>query len=132
MNKLLILFFILFSRNLNAQVENNPIAEDTIVYSIVDTVPKFPKGKAAMFKFIYSKINYQKVFENDVFGKVFVQFVVEKDGNLSNIKITRSLDPFCDKEVMRIVKIMPKWKPGKLKNKNVRTKIEIPIIIKFY
>ncbi len=131
MNKLLILFFILFSRSLNAQVQNSYIAEDTTIYTIVDKAPMFPNGKAAMYKYIYSKINYQRVFENDVFGKVFIQLVIEKDGTLSNIKITRSLDPFCDSEAVRVVKQMQKWESGKLKNKNVRTKIEIPITIKF-
>ena len=129
MNKLLILF-VLFSISLNAQVQNSPITEDTTVYTIVDRTPKFPEGIDAMYKFIYSKFNYEKLAEIDVQGKIYIEFVVEKDGNLSNIKIIRSLDPFCDKEAVRIVRLMPKWKPGKLKNKKVRTKIEIPITIK--
>jgi len=129
MNKLLILF-VLFSISLNAQVQNSPITEDTTVYTIVDRTPKFPEGIDAMYKFIYSKFNYEKLAEIDVQGKIYIEFVVEKDGNLSNIKIIRSLDPFCDKEAIRIVRLMPKWKPGKLKNKKVRTKIEIPITIK--
>jgi protein TonB len=130
MNKLLILF-VLFSISLNAQVQNSPITEDTTVYTIVDRTPKFPEGIDAMYKFIYSKFNYEKLAEIDVQGKIYIEFVVEKDGNLSNIKIIRSLDPFCDKEAIRIVRLMPKWKPGKLKNKKVRTKIEVPITIKF-
>jgi protein TonB len=129
MNKLLILF-VLFSISLNAQVQNSPLTEDTTVYTIVDRTPKFPEGIDAMYKFIYSKFNYEKLAEIDVQGKIYIEFVVEKDGNLSNIKIIRSLDPFCDKEAVRIVRLMPKWKPGKLKNKKVRTKIEIPITIK--
>ena len=129
MNKLLILF-VLFSISLNAQVQNSPLTEDTTVYTIVDRTPKFPEGIDAMYKFIYSKFNYEKLAEIDVQGKIYIEFVVEKDGNLSNIKIIRSLDPFCDKEAIRIVRLMPKWKPGKLKNKKVRTKIEIPITIK--
>ena len=129
MNKLLILF-ILFSVSINAQVQNSPIAEDTTVYTIVDITPKFPEGRDAMYIFIYSKINYEKMSEIDVQGKIFIQFVVEKDGRLSNIKITRSLDPSCDKEAIRIVRLMPKWESGKLENKKVRTKIEIPITIK--
>lgn len=129
MNKLLILF-ILFSVNLNAQVQISPIEEDTTVYTIVDITPKFSQGRDAMYKFIYSKIHYERMSEIDVQGKIFIEFIVEKDGHLSNIKITRNLDPFCDSEAVRIVRLMPKWKPGKLKNKKVRTKIEIPITIK--
>jgi protein TonB len=130
MNKLLILF-ILFSVSLNAQVQNSPVAVDTTVYTIVDKTPKFPKGSDAMYKFIYSKVNFERMSEIDVQGKIFIQFVIEKDGSISNIKITRSLDPFCDKEAIRIVRLMPKWEPGKLNNKIVRTKIEVPITIKF-
>jgi len=83
-----------------------------------------------MNKFIYSNLNYKKIFENDVFGKIYVQFIVEKDGSFSNIKITRSLDPYCDSEALRIIRLMPTWNSGKISNKKVRTKIEIPITIK--
>jgi protein TonB len=131
MKKFLIIFSLLISGSLYAQGQKNPVInEDTTVYSIVDKTPEFPDGRDAMYKFIYSNINYQKISERDVWGKLFVQFVVERDGNLSNIKITRSLDPFCDKEAIRILRLMPKWKPGEIRNKKVRTKIEIPITIK--
>ena len=132
MKRLVFIFLILLSCSLMAL--NNKISEstnDTTVYSTVDKNANYPGGEKAMLQFIHAKMNYQKLNDNDVWGRIFVQFIVEKDGNLSNINITRSLDPFCDKEAMRIVKIMPKWKPGKLNNINVRTKIEIPIIIKF-
>ena len=129
MNKLLILF-ILFSVSMIAQVQNSPVAEDTTVYTIVDITPKFPEGSDAMYKFIYSKFNYEKLAEIDVQGMIYIEFVVEKDGNLTDIKITRSLDSSCDKEAIRILRLMPKWEPGKLRNKNVRTKIKIPITIK--
>lgn len=129
MNKLLILF-ILFSESMIAQVQNSPVAEDTTVYTIVDITPKFPEGSDAMYKFIYSKFNYEKLAEIDVQGMIYIEFVVEKDGNLTDIKITRSLDSSCDKEAIRILRLMPKWEPGKLRNKNVRTKIKIPITIK--
>ncbi|MDP4239546.1 MAG: energy transducer TonB [Bacteroidota bacterium] len=131
MNRLLILLCILISGSLYAQVHKSyAMPEDTTVYSIVDKDPEFQGGRDAMYKFIYSNFNYQKMGEIDVQGKIFVQFVVEKNGCVSNIKITRNLDPFCDSEAIRIIRLMPKWKPGEFRNKKVRTKIEIPITVR--
>jgi len=131
MIKFLILFYILISGTLFAQVQKKSVMiEDTTVYLITDSKPSFPGGISKMNKFIYTNLNYKKIFENDVFGKIFVQFIVEKDGKLSNIKITRSLDPYCDSEAVRMIRLMPKWKSGKISDKKVRTKIEIPITIK--
>jgi len=131
MNKLWILFCVLVSVSLYAQSQKEPVFnEDTTVYTIVDKVSEFPGGSDAMYKFIYSSMNVQKIADLDVQGKIFVQFIVEKDGSLSNIEIIRNLDPFCDSEAIRIIRLMPKWKPGEFRNKKVRTKIQIPITIK--
>jgi protein TonB len=117
--------------SLYAQSQKEPVFnEDTTVYTIVDKVSEFPGGSDAMYKFIYSSMNVQKIADLDVQGKIFVQFIVEKDGSLSNIEIIRNLDPFCDSEAIRIIRLMPKWKPGEFRNKKVRTKIQIPITIK--
>lgn len=122
----------MLSCNLLAQTnKTSKSTSDTTIYSTVEINAKYPGGEKVMNQFIKTKMNYKKLYDIDVQGKIFIQFVVEKDGNLSNIKIIRSLDPSCDKEAIRIVKLMPKWKPGKLKNKKVRTIIEIPITIKF-
>lgn len=65
--------------------------------------------------------------ENNIQGKVFVQFVIEKDGSVSDVKVARSVDPSLDKEAIRVVKAMPKWKPGKQRGKPVRVSYTVPI-----
>ena len=69
----------------------------------------------------------QIALENGVQGKVFVQFVVEKDGSVSNIKVVRGVDASLDKEAVRVVSVMPKWKPGKQRGKAVRVAYTLPI-----
>ena len=65
--------------------------------------------------------------ENNIQGKVFVQFVIEKDGSVSNVKVTRSVDPSLDKEAIRVIQSMPKWTPGKHRQKPVRVSFTVPI-----
>ena len=97
----------------------------------VDEKPSFPGGESAMKSYLNSNIKYPDVAqENGVQGRVIVQGIIEKDGSISDVKISRSVDPSLDREALRVVKAMPKWTPAKLKGKPVRTKCSIPIVFR--
>ena len=86
----------------------------TKVFDVVEEMPSFPGGQAALMQYLASNIKYPVVAqENGVQGRVIVSFVVERDGSISDVKVARSVDPSLDREAQRVVKSMPKWKPGK-------------------
>ena len=103
--------------------------EDTSqVYKVVEQMPSFTGGENALMQFLANNVKYPTVAaENGVQGRVLVNFIVERDGSLSNVKIERSVDPALDKEAVRVVKAMPKWQPGKQKGSTIRVKFKVPI-----
>ena len=104
--------------------------EDT-VYQIVEEMPKFPGGDEAMFKFIAENVKYpEKAKDEEISGRVFISFVIEKDGSVSNVKVLRGIGGGCDEEAARVISSMPKWKPGKQKGEFVRVSYQIPIMFK--
>ena len=104
--------------------------EDT-VYQIVEEMPVFPGGEQAMMKFVAENINYpQEAKDKEIAGRVFVSFVVEKDGSVDEVKVMRGIGGGCDEEVVRVVKAMPKWKPGKQEGKPVRVNYMMPFNFK--
>ena len=103
--------------------------EEETVYVVVETMPEFPGGQQVMMKYIDAIIKYPLIaMEKGIQGRVICQFVVEKDGKLSNIHVERSSgDASLDKEAIRVINSMPKWKPGKQHGKPVRVKYTIPL-----
>ena len=103
--------------------------EEEIVFLVVETMPEFPGGQQEMMKFIATNIQYPAIaIENGIQGRVICQFVVEKDGMVTDIQVVRSSgDASLDKEAIRVINSMPKWKPGKQRGKPVRVKYTIPI-----
>ncbi len=115
--------------------EDNPIRiirnNNDSIYQTVDEMPKFPGGEQAMFKFISENVKYpQEAKDKNISGRVFVNFVVEKDGSVDEVKVLRSIGGGCDEEAVRVVKSMPKWTPGKQKGKPVRVSYIIPFVFK--
>ncbi len=103
-------------------------AEDTQVFFIVEDMPEFPGGELALRKYIANAIKYPVIAqENGIQGKVYVTFVVDKDGGISDARIARGVDPSLDKEALRVVNALPKWKPGKQRGKPVRVSYTVPI-----
>ncbi len=101
------------------------------VFAIVEEMPSFPGGTEALNAFINANLKYPTIaLENGIRGQVNVGFVVGKNGGISNVKVTRGVDPAIDKEAMRIVKAMPNWKPGKQGGENVDVTYELPINFK--
>ena len=98
------------------------------VYNAVDQMPEFPGGMPAMMEFLQTNIKYPKdAIKQNVGGRVMVMFVVETDGSLSNVRVARKVFPSLDAEAVRVVKAMPKWKPGKEKGRVVRVNFTMPI-----
>ncbi len=102
--------------------------EEQQVFFIVEDMPEFPGGEMALRTFIANAIKYPVIAqENGIQGKVYVTFVVGKDGSVSDAKIARGVDPSLDKEALRVVNTLPKWKPGKQRGKPVNVSYTVPI-----
>jgi TonB family protein len=122
-----IFLWIFLGSLVQLQAQNNESAKDSI-YSVVEEIPQYPGGTEAMLQYLKSNIQYpQKAIENGFEGNVFVNFVVEKDGSISQVKTLRGIGGGCNEEAERVVKTMPAWKPGKVKGEAVRTQFTIPI-----
>ncbi len=103
-------------------------ADEAEVFFIVEDMPEFPGGELALRQFIANSIKYPVIAqENGIQGRVYVTFVVDADGSVSNPRIARGVDPSLDKEALRVVSLLPKWKPGKQRGKPVRVSYTVPI-----
>ena len=101
------------------------------IYQIVDEMPQYPGGEAAMMKFVANNVKYpQEAKDKEIQGRVFVSFVVEKDGSVSTVKVLRGIGGGCDEEAVRVVSSMPKWKPGIKDGKPVRVSYMMPLNFK--
>jgi periplasmic protein TonB len=101
------------------------------VFTIVEEMPAFQGGEAERNKFLAENIQYpQQATENGIQGTVYVSFVVDSKGNVTDVKILRGIGGGCDEEALRVVKMMPKWHPGKQNGKNVRVLFNMPIYFK--
>jgi TonB family protein len=98
------------------------------VFTEVEEMPSFPGGDEARVRFMIENIKYpENAKKNGIQGKVFVQFIVEKDGKITNVKVIRGFNKECDEEAVRVIKLMPKWNPGKQKGQAVRVQFVLPI-----
>ena len=106
--------------------------EEEVVFVIVESMPEFPGGQQALFRFLSENVKYPVIAqENGIQGRVICQFVVNKDGSIVDVEVVRSGgDPSLDKEAVRVIKSMPKWKPGKQRGKPVRVKYTVPVNFK--
>jgi protein TonB len=101
------------------------------VYKVVEQMPEYPGGEYALRTYIGKNIKYpDDAVKAGIQGKVFVTFVVTKDGKVINPKVIRSTNPSLDKEALRVVGTLPKWTPGKQKGKNVDVSYTMPISFK--
>ncbi|MBR5082951.1 MAG: M56 family metallopeptidase [Bacteroidales bacterium] len=101
------------------------------VYQIVEEMPQYPGGEAAMLEYVAKNVVYpQEARDKEISGRVFVGFIVEKDGSIGEVKLLRGIGGGCDEEAIRVVKGMPKWKPGKQDGKPVRVSYQMPIFFK--
>jgi tonB family C-terminal domain len=110
-------------------VEEEP--EEQTIFEVVENMPDFPGGQAALMLYLAKNIKYPTIAqENGTQGRVIVQFVVNKDGSIVDAKVVRSVDPYLDKEALRVINTMPKWKPGMQRGKPVRVKFTVPVMFR--
>ena len=114
------------------EVVDTSIEGEDAIYMVVEKMPEFPGGMEAMWKFLSDHLNYpEEAREKNIEGRSIIQFIVEKDGTISNIEVVRSAgDKSLDKEAVRVIKLMPKWKPGSQRDKIVRCKYTAPVTFK--
>ena len=129
---------------INAEVEQNEVIEEYVapevveeevqeqeIFQIVEEMPAFPGGEGKLLEYVAKNIKYPQIArETGIQGRVFVGFVVEPDGSVSNVKILRGIGGGCDEEAMRVIKSLPKWKPGKQRGKAVRVSYQIPVVFR--
>jgi protein TonB len=105
-----------------------PKEEENKVFDVVEQMPSFPGGMAALMAYLQKNIKYPPVAEeNGIQGRVVCSFVVERDGSVTDIKVAKSVDPSLDKEAVRVVGAMPRWIPGKQNGQSVRVKYTLPV-----
>jgi protein TonB len=110
------------------EVEEEVEEAEEEIFLVVEEDAEFPGGLEALSKYLSENIKYpQLAKENNIEGRVFVSFVVEKDGRVGNIKILRDIGGGCGAEAVRVVKSMPRWKPGKQRGKPVRSQFNLPV-----
>lgn len=133
MKPILLLLFGLFIAQMG-QAKNatsDTLQAEQAFFEIVEQMPVFPGGQAAMLKFIYQNQRYTDIaLKEKIEGTVIVEFIVEKDGSLSNIKVLKDIGGGCGNEAVRIVKLMPKWEPARQRDIPVRCKMRIPVKFK--
>lgn len=104
------------------------LPDDDKIYTAVDEMPEFPGGGKELLPYLSKNIKYPQVaHESGIEGRVIVSFVVEKDGNITNGQVVKSVDPALDQEALRVINTFPAWTPGKHKGEVVRTKYTLPI-----
>lgn len=118
-------------KHIPVAVEEELPVEDEI-FEVVEDKPEFSDGGAAgLMRYLSTNIKYPTIpQENGVQGKVTVQFVVNKDGSIVDVKVLRGVDPYLDREALRVISSMPKWKPGKQRGVPVRCKFTVPVTFK--
>lgn len=111
-----------------SKTTSDKATDDDEIFTMVDQQPEYPGGVNAMMKFLSDNLQYpEDARENNIAGTVFISFVVEKNGEISNVRILRGLYKSLDEEALRVVKMMPVWSPGLLKGEPVRVQFNLPI-----
>ena len=142
MKKIVLIFFVLLSLNVFAQ---DSVEEDSVIIweqpvwhqidesdeliMVAEVMPEFPGGAEKMLEFIQDNIKYPEAArESGTQGRVFVEFVIETDGSISNANVIRGIGNGCDEEAVRLIQSMPKWKPGKQRGEAVRCSYMVPVV----
>lgn len=116
----------------DTEIEYVEVVEESVeeeeIFTIVETMPSFPGGDEALFKFLGKNIDYpQMAADAGITGMVYVTFVIEKDGSVAGARILKGIGGGCDEEALRVVKQMPKWSPGKQRGKSVKVQYNLPV-----
>jgi protein TonB len=110
--------------------DHKVVIEEKPVYG-VEQMPAFPGGEEELIRFIHDNLKYPAVAaEVGVEGRVTIRFVVSRTGDVTDVTVIRGLDPSCDKEAVRVVKMMPRWIPGRQNGRNVPVYYTLPVVFK--
>lgn len=110
-------------------VDNAAGQEQPIKFTVVQKIPEFPGGWSAFMQWLTKNLKYpRQAQQRKIQGMVVVSFIVNKDGTVSDVKVSTSADPLLDREALRVMKMMPKWKPGMDHNKVCRTMVAVPVV----
>ena len=124
----LFVFIFLAPQLIFSQQDSTTKTEEPIFDGVAETMPEFPGGERAMMNFIIKNIQYPSTaIEEGISGKVYIRFVVDKDGSITDVKVVRGVSTALDKEAIRVIKMMPKWIPGTQLGKPVRVMFTLPI-----
>ncbi len=110
-----------------------PVEEEVTdeIFVVVEQQPEFPGGMSALMKFLGDNIKYPVIAqENGIQGRVITNFVVERDGSITDVQFVRGQDPSLDREAVRVIQSMPKWKPGQQRGKPVRVRFTLPVVFR--
>ena len=137
MKKICLLFVAMFctlvmfaqSDGVNTTSNDTVVGDDDYIFVEYETWPEFPGGQREMFKYIQENLIYPKLaLKKQIQGRSICQFIVEKDGSISHIRVVRSSgNKSLDRAAIRVIKTMPKWTPGRLQGKIVRTTYFLPV-----
>jgi len=112
-------------------IEEDDEEEEAQIFTVVESMPGFPGGEAARIRYLNENIKYpQMARESGIQGRVFVTFVVEKNGEVTDVRVLRGIGGGCDEEAVRVIKNMPNWNAGKQRGKPVRVQFNMPILFK--
>ncbi len=108
-----------------------PQDDDVVSFRVVEDLPQFPGGPVEMMKWLQRNLKYPSIIqERKIQGKVVAEFIVNKDGSVTDVKVVKSLNPHCDREVLRVLRMMPRWTAGIQNDEPCRTKVCIPVVFK--
>ncbi len=131
MKVLTVIIVFAFSSFVVAQQGSAVVEEQEVFHDYISLAPEFLGGETAMMLYIANNFQYpQSAIDNIEQGKVYVEFVIEKDGSITNVKVLRGVSEAIDNEALRLIKEMPKWKPGEVDGNKVPIRLIIPIIFK--
>ncbi len=110
------------------QIEEEEEVEDDVIFTVVEDQPEFPGGEEARQRFLENNLRYPTMArEAGIQGTVFVTFVVETDGSVTDVRVLRGIGGGCDQEAVRVVEMMPRWEPGRQRGQPVRVQFNMPI-----
>ena len=108
-----------------------PADDDVVSFRVVEELPQFPGGPVELMKWLTRNLKYPKALESQkIQGKVVAEFIVNKDGSVTDVKVVSSLHPLCDNEVLRVLRMMPRWTAGIENDQPCRTKVCIPVVFR--
>ena len=136
MNKLyLFVLFIVSINFIHGQISQDSLIlsakNNSLIFTLVEQMPQFPRGANGRIKYLDENIVYpMEAIRRGIQGKIYVTFIVERDGSVSNVRLLRGIGGGCNEEAIRVIENMPKWIPGIQKGKPVRVRFNIPIIFR--